>query len=339
VFRRIWSVTKARAREFYRDRASLSWNFVFPVLIVIGFYFIFSNDNPTIYKVGYYSAPHAKVTKEQVAFFQTKFIEFIATDKEKGLNNVRKHKFDMLIALDNSVQFWINSSSKNGYFLEKVLRGSDLKSDVIKGSVEGKEVNYVDWVFPGILAMNVMFSCLWGVGYVLVKYRQDGYLKRLRATPLRAFEFLLNQVLARYVISLFVTSIVFFGCKIFIGFEMQGSYLDLFIVFSAGVFCLISIGLLVACRTTSKEFSDGILNIVSWPMMFLSGVWFSLEGSNEIMILLSKLLPLTHMVDAGRQIMIEGATLTDVWLNVVVLIAMSFVLLVLSSIMFKWTEE
>jgi ABC-type multidrug transport system permease subunit len=50
-------------------------------------------------------------------------------------------------------------------------------------------VRYVDWLLPGILGMNMMFSCLFGVGYVVVRYRKSGFLRRLSATPLTAFEF------------------------------------------------------------------------------------------------------------------------------------------------------
>ena len=57
--------------------------------------------------------------------------------------------------------------------------------------------------------MNMMFSCLFGVGYVVVRYRKSGFLKRLHATPLTAFEFLTAQVLSRLVLILFVTAILY----------------------------------------------------------------------------------------------------------------------------------
>ena len=60
-----------------------------------------------------------------------------------------------------------------------------------RAQIEGDAVRYVDWVLPGILGMNMMFSCLFGVGYVVVRYRKNGFLKRLRATPLRAVEFVI----------------------------------------------------------------------------------------------------------------------------------------------------
>ena len=334
MFIRIISIAKARMREFYRDRASLGWNFAFPFFIIIGFYFIFSEENRTMFKVGHVGP----VNKQEISLFKLKYINFVELTREKGIEAVRKHKVDMLISQTDTIQYWINSSSTKGYFLEELLNGSkDVRTE--KQIVVGKEISYVDWVFPGVLAMNVMFSCLWGVGYSIVKYRQDGYLKRLKVTPLRAYEFLISQIFSRYLISVFVTSIVFFGCKYLIGFEMQGSYLDLFLIYSLGLVCLISVGLLVASYTTSKEFANGVLNIVTWPMMFLSGVWFSLEGSSEGVKFVSSLFPLTHLVSASRRIMTEGVGFQEVLPNAITLGVMALVFITLSSYLFKWNAE
>ncbi|MCB1825579.1 MAG: ABC transporter permease, partial [Candidatus Competibacteraceae bacterium] len=69
--------------------------------------------------------------------------------------------------------------------LERILRGADARPTFRKQSVSGRVIRYVDWVLPGVLAMNMMFSCLFGDGYVIVRYRKNGMLKRHKATPLR----------------------------------------------------------------------------------------------------------------------------------------------------------
>jgi ABC-type multidrug transport system permease subunit len=81
----------------------------------------------------------------------------------------------------------------------------------------------VDWVVPGILAMNMMFSCLFGVGYVIVRYRKNGFLKRLKATPLTPFEFLSAQMVSRLILIQTITVAVYAGCDYFIHFQMRGS--------------------------------------------------------------------------------------------------------------------
>ena len=88
--------------------------------------------------------------------------------------------------------------------------------------------------FPGILAMNMMFSALWGVGYIVVRYRKNGVLKRLKATPLTSFEYLAAQTLSRIFLLMFTLVVVWVGCDLVFSFTVEGSYFDLFIVFFLG---------------------------------------------------------------------------------------------------------
>jgi ABC-2 type transport system permease protein len=75
--------------------------------------------------------------------------------------------------------------------------------------------------------MNMMFSSLFGVGYIIVRYRKNGALKRLKATPLTAFEFLAAQVISRLWLIMVITVLVFIGTELVVGFTMYGSYLNL----------------------------------------------------------------------------------------------------------------
>ncbi len=232
-------------------------------------------------------------------------------------------------------RYWINTNSPNGYVLERML-GAEGKTAYQRNAVTGHEIRYVDWVVPGILAMNMMFSCLFGVGYVIVRYRKNGFLKRLKATPLRPFEFLLAQMVSRLLLIQIITVLVYAGCNYFIHFQMRGSYANLFLISLLGAICLISLGLLVAARLSSEELAGGILNLITWPMMLLSGVWFSLEGTNPIVRKIAQFLPLTHLVDGARAIMTEGAGLADIAPHLAVLVLMTAVFLSIGSLIFRW---
>jgi ABC-type multidrug transport system permease subunit len=129
---------------------------------------------------------------------------------------------------------------------------------------------------------------------------------------------------------------IYVGCHLVLHFQMMGSYLDLFVVSTLGAMCLISLGLLLAARTESEELAGGVLNAISWPMMFLSGVWFSLEGAHPWVKKAAMAFPLTHMIDAARAIMTEGATLTQVSFHVAALLGMTVIFLALGALTFKW---
>ena len=333
--KRFFAILHARNMEFIRDKPSLGWNIFFPLLLVLGFAAVFSGEPPAMFKVGVIGDT-ATLTGSDAEFLKTKYIQFIVIDNaDAAIDKVGHFQFDMLLDLRGVKQYWINENSPNGYVLERMIN-SGKQSVYQRRTVQGRKIRYVDWVVPGILAMNMMFSCLFGVGYVIVRYRKNGFLKRLKATPLNPFEFLLAQMTSRLILIQTITIIVYVGCNYFIHFQMRGSYVSLFLVSLLGSICLISLGLLVSARLKSEELAGGILNLLTWPMMLLSGVWFSLEGTNPIVQKIAQFLPLTHLVDGARAIMTEGAGLMDIAPHLAILALMTAVFLSIGSFIFRW---
>ncbi len=332
--KKFFAILHARNMEFIRDKSSLGWNILFPVLLVLAFAFVFAGPPKPMFKVGVLGKRVHQRSGDD--FFSTKYIQFIPVDDlGKALDKVEHFQLDMLMDVRESNQYWISENSPNGYILERILKGSG-ESTYRRSTVRGREIRYVDWVVPGILAMNMMFSCLFGVGYVIVRYRKKGFLKRLKATPLSPFEFLLAQMVSRLLLIQTITVAVYAGCNYFIHFQMRGSYLNLFLISLVGAICLISLGLLVSARLSSEELAGGILNLLTWPMMLLSGVWFSLEGTNPFVQKIARFLPLTHLVDGARAIMTEGAGLVDIVPHLLILGIMSALFLATGSMIFKW---
>jgi ABC-type multidrug transport system permease subunit len=237
-----------------------------------------------------------------------------------------------------AAQFWVNPESPKGYFAEFALLQADdaAGSQLTKSQVEGEPVRYVDWVLPGILGMNMMFSCLFGVGYVVVRYRKNGFLKRLRATPLRSIEFVIAQVGSRLLLILLFSSFIFAGTRFFLHIRVDGSYLLLLLILLLGAIALISLGLLIAARVTSEELAGGLLNMVTWPMMMLSGVWFSLEAASDWVLKVASIFPLTHILTAARAVMLDGAGLVEIMPELTILVVMSAIFLALGALTFRW---
>ncbi len=337
MFKRIYAIFKARNLEFLRDRGTMSWNLILPVALMFGLSFIFSSDRAE-YTVGVIQAEEVLDTSAH-PFLTSRYIEFIpVNDRDKGFRRVARHQLDLLVDFGDAPRYWVNPDSPKGYFVEFALRQADdeVGGTIAKASIQGEPVRYLDWVLPGILGMNVMFSSLFGVGYVVVRYRKNGFLKRLRATPLRAIEFVIAQVASRLVLIVIITSFVYAGTKFFLDTRMDGSHLNLLLVLLTGCIAMISMGLMMAARVTSEELAGGMLNMVTWPMMMLSGVWFSLEAASDWIRSIATLFPLTHMLDAARAIMLDGAGLPQIVPQLSMMLGMSALFLLVAAVMFRW---
>lgn len=341
MWKRMYALFVARNTEFFRDRSALAWSVLLPILIIFVFAYAFTDENPEKFKVAYLVAGDLEsesINQSFKIFTSTRFIKFIPVQElDKNLRKIERHQVDLLIDA-KSARYWINQTSPNGYIVEKLLISAYIDSDqaLIKTTVEGDEVRYLDWVMPGVIAMNMMWGALFGIGFVIVRYRKMGVLKRLRATPVTPLEFLTAQIMSRLWLLIAVNTVIFVGMNFFLDFRMHGSYLNLFIVFTLGCICLICCGLLVAARISNEEVANGALNLFSWPMMFLSGVWFSLEGAHPWMQKIALILPLTHVTEAAREIMIDGAGLTQVSDHLVVLAVTSIILLLIGAKIFRW---
>jgi ABC-type multidrug transport system permease subunit len=335
--RRLLAVFYARNLEFLRDRTTVIWNFVFPIVLVVGMGLVFGGGARPLFEVGILHAG-ADIDPKAHPFLATKYVKFFTvTDVEDAVRKVSRHQIDLVIDLRTTPRYWVNSDSPKGYIVERLLKQSD--PSIVRQAVTGEAVRYVDWLLPGIIGMNMMFNCLFGVGYVVVRYRKSGFLKRLSATPLNAIEFIGAQVLSRLALTLTVTCIIYLLASYLVGFHMRGSFLLLAAVAALGASSMIALSMFVVARFTSDELAAGVLNALTWPMMMLSGVFFSLEAAPHWLQMVAKVLPLTQMLDAARSIMIDGAGLQQVAVPIAYLALTSFAFLALGAWSFKWRMD
>ncbi len=341
MLQRIYAIFIARNREFLRDRGTLAWNLALPLVLMFGLSFAFSGDGRDQYTVGVLQNA-TELDTDQHPFLDTRFINFVAiSDEAEAFRKVERHQLDLLVSFDDQSRYWINPDSPKGYFAERLLLQANGTIDlsIEKAQITGDAIRYVDWVLPGILGMNMMFSCLFGVGYVVVRYRKNGFLKRLRATPLRPIEFIIAQVASRMSLIIVITTVIYTGTHLLLDTRMEGSYLTLLLIAIVGAVSMVSLGLMVAARVTSEELAGGLLNIINWPMMLLSGVWFSLEGASPLVQNAAKIFPLTHILDSSRAVMLDGANLIAVAPNLGALMLMSVVFLGVGATSFRWNQD
>lgn len=329
-----------------------------PVLLVLGLALVFGGDEQSLYKVGVVSDGSVQVNSAQVDSpqvdqvdqaelvathdhdpFTTRYIEYLnvpVDQRDAAIEKVNGHRLDLLVDMTQQpYRYWVNSESPKGYAAENIVLQASAQP-LQRMTLTSASWRYVDWLIPGVLGMNIMFSCLFGVGYVLVRYRKSGFLKRLNATPLTAVEFLSAQILSRLTLIVVATVLVYVGTDLILDFRMMGSYLALLLLLMVGSACMIALGLLVAARVASEELAGGLLNLFSWPMMVLSGVWFSLEGSPQWVIYIAQVLPLTHLIDAARIVMLDGGGVVDIASQLSILLGMTMAFMLAGAAWFRW---
>ena len=335
MIERLLAVWHARNLEFVRDRRTMIFSLLMPIALVVGMSFIFGGKERPFFKVGVIATV---IDKQAHPFLSERYVEFVPiVDQATGLRKITHQQIDLLLDLQGTTRYWVNTDSPKGYIVEKLLLATAAGAQ--REPVTGAAVRYVDYLFPGILGMNMMFSCLFGVGYVVLRYRKSGFLKRLHATPLTAFEFLTAQVLSRLGLIAFVTTVLYLGIGTIIHFHRTGSGLLLILVGVLGALSMVAMGLTVAARFSSDEVVGGLLNLLTWPMMLLSGVWYSLEGSPQWVQWLAGLFPLTHILNAARAIMIDGAGMAEISSDVIYLAATALVFLAFGAWSFKWRYD
>lgn len=349
LFKRIWHIFHARNIEFLRDKDSMAWALGFPFVVLVGFYLVFGqNTAPPAVKIGISGNDRSTWVQRFEKLPQLQVVPF--NSAEEAQEKLLHHRLDLWLNTDpQPPQYQISETAPKGYLAERLgiyeweRRQQDQSQSLVlfeRQTLDGiAEVPYLEWFFPGLLGMNIMFSAVFGVGYVVVRYRKNGVLKRLAATPLSAFEFLTAQLFSRLFLIGFNTLILLGGGLLLFRFPMRGSWLVLGLLLTLGAASMIALGSLVSARTESEELANGLLNLMTLPMVFLSEVWFSLEGAASWVQKLAWAMPLTHLIQGSRAIMNDGAGFTEIQHHIYILSAMTFVFLLFGAGFFRWQKR
>ena len=330
--RHIAAMTYARNVEFVRDRGTFFWNMIFPFFLIFGFSFAFSRDGQDLLTVAVFDGDRLALDQ----FLTTPGLaqrEFAT--REPAVERIRNHQLDLLIdGRDGS--YLVNPASTSGALVERILTTIPHTATLRRIELDGRAIRYVDWFVPGVIGMNMLFSALFGVGFIIVRYRKNGVLKRLRATPLGAGEFVIAQMLSRLLILLFTSIVVFVGSWMLLDLVVVGNVFTLLLLTVLASMCFIALGLVFAAWFRSEEVANGCINLALWPMLAFSGVFFSLDSVPPALQRASLASPLTHYLTAARAIMLDGAGLWEIASNIVVLAGMTAALLTVAALLFRW---
>lgn len=342
TLRRLGRTSVARSLEYLRDGNSIVRTLLLPLTLIIGLAYTFSGAQTPLFKIAVV-APNGQIPPQtEMPFVAVPLIQFYAEpDLNEALQKVELQRIDMVLApatQSSAARYWISRLSQRGELVERLLLSSQWSQPPQREYVSGTQVRYVDWMVPGILGLNIAMSSLFGIGTVIMSQRRSGYLKRLGATPLRSFEFLLAQLFSRLFVVVFINAVIFFACKQMLGLRMAGSYFDLLLVVALGIISIAAIALIVTARTSSEELGGAVLSLLFTLMMVVSGAFFSIDGAPRVLRVVASFSPMTQLLDGMRAIMLEGASLHELTNTLSALASMGFLYFVIASVLFKWRD-
>lgn len=334
-------LTVARTKQLLREPEAVFWVFVFPVLLALALGFAFREKAPNRIPVGVADGPGAKVAAD--ALSQSPVLLPKLLSPAAGREALRAGKISLLVDAGPPLVFRLDPTRPDARAarleaadaLERAAGRRDPLA-IAEERVAEPGGRYIDFLIPGILGMNIMGTGVWSLAFSVVTARTRNLLKRFLATPMRKSDYLVSQMLSRFVFLVFeVVILVLFGWLAF-GVGVRGSLVVFSLLCLVGAFSFAGLGLLVGARPTTIEGVSGLANVVLFPMWILSGVFFSYERFPAKAIPFIRALPLTALNDALRAVMNEAAPLRAVLLQLALLAAWGVVSFAMALRIFRW---
>lgn len=334
-------LTKTRLREFVREKGLLFWVFGFPILMAMGLGLAFREkpaDPPRVFVVAPAADASAKAlveSKELVAERRS------AAEAKRALSRAR---VDLVIELGGDSPVFLFDPTQEKAALARAVaddvlqRAAGREDRITRVDRPVSEVGsrYIDFLVPGLIALNIMGSSMWGVGFNLVLARKRKLLRRYAVTPMRRSHFLLSYFFSRcFFLALELSVLVAFGYFAF-GTAVRGNLLALALVAFAGAASFAAISLVIGARVENTEAASGWMNFVQLPMWVLSGAFFSYERFPGWLHEPIRWLPLTALNDALRAIYSDELGLFGLYHELGVLLLWGIAGFVISARAFRW---
>lgn len=331
-------------KAFFREPAIIFWSIIFPLAIAGVLGLAFNQPEEAVRNIAIVSNENAhnshnlqQLQQEgegQFAFYYAP-LDSIQLKMKRG----EVHLF-VEVGPKDSLVFSFDPKNTEGrltyLLLENKLLSATQASPTSVRPVTDVGSRYIDFLIPGLIALGIMNSCIWGIGWNLIEYRIKKLMRRMVATPMKRTHFLLAQILSRAVLCSVEAALLFLFAYFVFDVTMQGSLLAFVLVFLAGIMSFAGIAVMASSRVSNNQEANGIINAVVLPMTILSGVFFSYRGFPDWAVAIIEKLPLTMLSDAIRAIFNEGAGLQDVFVQIVGLILIGFVTLAIGLRIYKW---
>jgi ABC-type multidrug transport system permease subunit len=321
-----------------REPEAIFWTFIFPILLAVGLGIAFRNRPADVLQVG------ATTTQLTQALNADKGLTAATLDESAGTHALATGSILLLaIQRPDGVAYKFDDTNPDArtarLLVDRAIQTAAGRREAVRAEnelVHETGARYIDFVVPGLLGMNLMGSAMWGLGFSIVEARQKKLLKRLVASPMLRWQYLMSFLLSRLAMLVVEVAVFLEFARVAFGVPFRGSLAQLGLLCVLTSLAFSALGLLVASRARTTEAVSGLMNLVMLPMWILSGVFFSATRFPAAIQPLVRALPLTAAIDALRGNMLQGMNLGQLLTPVGILLAWFVVPFAVSLRIFRW---
>ena len=351
------AMVRANLKMSLRNRAALFWNLAFPALFIVIFGVVFGRGTTVEFDVGV-AGPESAFRDAVIAALRSNpsFAVSLGDEAEelraledgnRGVVAVFSSGADAGAEGLPGVILYYNvtegpvSQVAVGAVRQTLIdvAGGPPPLPIEERPVTAQDVSFMDVFAPGILAMSLMNSGVIGLATAFVTYRERGILRRIRVTPFPLTSFILARVLSQLLVAGLQAVILIGMAWAFFGLHLRGNPLVLLLAIVAGALAFLAIGFAISGIAPNAETAASYANLVTFPMLFLSGIFFSMENAPAWLRPITKVLPLSYLVDALREPMSFGNGLSAIWLDLLALLLTFVIAMAIAVRFFRWDSR
>jgi ABC-2 type transport system permease protein len=351
------AMVRANVMMSLRNRAALFWNLAFPALFIVIFGVVFGRGTTVEFDVGV-AGPETAFRASLVAALEAN-PSFVVSmgDEATELQALEDGDRGVVAVLGSeaagnaeglpAVTLYYNATEGPvsqlavGSVRQTVIdvAGGPPPLPIEERPVTAQDVSFMDLFAPGILAMSLMNSGVIGLATAFVTYRERGILRRIQVTPFPLTSFILARVISQLLVAGLQALILIGMAWAFFGLHLRGNPLVLLLSIVAGALAFLAIGFAISGIASNVETAASYANLVTFPMLFLSGIFFSMENAPAWLRPITKVLPLSYLVDALREPMSFGNGLGEIWPDLLALLLTFLIAMAVAVRFFRWDSR
>ena len=351
---RFLATTVAQLKMTFRRRITLFWSLLFPMILMTLLGVLFgSSINAGDIAVVPANAPAPKAVVRVLEHTKGVNVRF-ASSAAQALAQVRNGKRDAALVFARTGRgtyrvrlYTSNTSADQASIIKGIVSGAaDGVSVAATGappalrldaqSVDSSSLKYIDFLLPGILALSIMISAVIGLATIMVDWRQRGILRRLKLTPIPLGEFFAARIAASLVVAIMQVVVLLAFGRIAFGIHISSTAWAAIPVALAGCLCFLAMGFAIGSVVSNPETGDAVSNVITNPMMFLSGTFFPVSAMPSFVQAVARVLPLYYMANGLRDTTVRGLSITHVAPDIGVLLAVTAILSLVALRSFRW---